>query len=280
MAPTAGASAEFVVQIDEAGAGHVGGVVLASPLGVVGEVETHVAHDQIGVFEAVGEVGDGDQRHLATVAQSPADRQGGRPRSTARWPTPVATRNVTTVVTFADKPILTGDRVVLRPIVASDSEHMWSDIHDAEAARLTGSHGAFERRQLDEWCASRAAQADRLDLAVTERSTGVWLGEVVINDWDADNRSCGFRIALGPNARDRGFGTEATCLVVDYVFDVIDDPPVNRIALEVYDFNPRAAAVYDTVGFRREGVLRQALSWEGRFHDAIVMAIVRSDRTR
>lgn len=182
------------------------------------------------------------------------------------------------MTTFADKPTLTGELVVLRAMVATDADHMWADLHDDEATRLTGSHGTFERHQIDEWCASRAAQPDRLDLAVIDRKTGEWAGEVVINDWDADNRSCGFRIALGPNGRNRGFGTEATRLIVDYVFDQIDDPPVNRLALEVYDFNPRGLEVYEKVGFRREGVLRQALLWDGRYHDAIAMSIVRSDR--
>ena len=184
------------------------------------------------------------------------------------------------MTTFADKPTLRGDLVVLRPIVGSDAEHMWADLGDDEATRMTGSHGTFERHQIDEWCASRAAQTDRLDLAVVERASGSWVGEVVINDWDADNRSCGFRIALGPAGRNRGLGTEATRLIVDYVFDVIDDPPINRLALEVYDFNRRGLAVYEKVGFRREGVLRQALSWDGQFHDAHMMSIVRADRGR
>lgn len=100
----------------------------------------------------------------------------------------------------------------------------------------------------------------------------------MINDWDPDNRSCNFRIALGPNARDRGVGTEATRLVVDAVFDLIDDPPVHRIELEVYAFNPRALAVYERVGFRREGVRRDALRWDGEYVDAIQMSILRTDR--
>ncbi len=187
-------------------------------------------------------------------------------------------RIVAGVATFTDKPTITGDRVVLRPMLATDAEHVWSDLHDAEATRLTGSHASFDRNQIDEWCASRAGQTDRLDLAVVERATGEWAGEVVVNQWDPDNRSCGFRVALTATGRDRGLGTEATRLIVDYVFDVLDDPPVNRISLEVYDFNPRAQAVYEHVGFRREGVLRQALVWDGDFHDAIVMSIVRADR--
>jgi RimJ/RimL family protein N-acetyltransferase len=182
------------------------------------------------------------------------------------------------MTSFADKPTLSGRRVVLRPVVADDAPLMFADLSDPEANHLTGTHQTFTLQQIEQWCATRCEQEDRLDLAIIDRDTDTWAGEVVINDWDADNRSCGFRIALGPAARNRGLGSEATALILDHVFDAIDDPPVNRVSLEVFDFNRRALTVYERAGFRREGTLRQALRWSGQYHDAIVMSVVRSDR--
>jgi len=179
------------------------------------------------------------------------------------------------MASFADKPTIIGQRVMLRPIVASDAEHMWRDLHDDEANRLTGTHGRISRNQVDDWCASRLACDDRLDLAAVNPETGDWFGEVVINEWDPDNASCNFRIAFSETARGRGLGTEATNLIVHYVFDEL---PVNRLELEVYAFNPRAIKVYEQVGFTAEGRRRQALQWDGEFVDAIMMSIVRSDR--
>lgn len=184
------------------------------------------------------------------------------------------------MATFADKPTIEGTRIVLRPMVAGDAEHMWADTHDDEITYFTGSHGEFDRSEIEQWCATRAEQQDRLDLAVTGKDTGRWLGEVVINEWDPDNRSCNFRIALSAEARNRGIGTEATQLIVDYVFDHIDAPPVNRISLDVHDFNPRGLAVYEKVGFLPEGVMREALYWKGEFHDSIIMSLLRRDRDR
>ena len=182
------------------------------------------------------------------------------------------------MATFAHKPTISAERIVLRPVVAADADSMWADAHDREITHFTGTHTDVTYEKIADWCGSRAMQADRLDLAVADGSTGEWLGEVVINDWDPDNRSCSFRIALSSNARDRGIGTEATRAVVDYVFDEITDPQVNRISLEVYDFNPRGLAVYEKVGFLPEGVLRDALRWQDGFHDAIVMSVLRRDR--
>jgi RimJ/RimL family protein N-acetyltransferase len=180
---------------------------------------------------------------------------------------------------FSDKPTIRGERVVLRPLVAADATSLLADVDDADGRRLTGTHRAFEPFEIERWAATRPDADDRIDLAITDRSTGDWLGEIVVNDWDPANRSCGFRIAVSRTARDRGVGTEATRLLVDYVFGEIDDPPVNRIELEVFAFNPRALHVYETIGFRREGVRREALRWDDSYVDAIVMSIVRSDLT-
>ncbi|MCO8129422.1 GNAT family N-acetyltransferase [Acidimicrobiia bacterium EGI L10123] len=175
---------------------------------------------------------------------------------------------------FTPKPTITGETVVLRPLVATDAQDLWDDVNDDEARRLTGTHADFTRDQIDRWCATRIDQDDRLDLAVVDRSDGAWLGEVVIHDWDPDNRSCGFRIALRSAARGRGVGTEATKLVVDHV---LSDPEVNRVSLEVFDFNERARHVYRKVGFVEEGTLREALWWGDEPHDAIVMSILRRE---
>ena len=172
------------------------------------------------------------------------------------------------------KPTIEGARVVLRPVSADDAEAFVAAMEDAEGNRLTGTHRSFTVPQIREWFGTRAGTTDRWDLSIVERATGRWVGELAILDWDADNRSCGFRIALAPGCRDRGYGTEATRLVVDRVFTEL---PVHRIQLEVFAFNPRAQHVYERVGFRREGVLRDALRWDGEYHDTIVMGLLRAD---
>lgn len=175
---------------------------------------------------------------------------------------------------FADKPTLYGTRVTLRPIVAADAEAMFAGLDDPEAKWLTGTHREFTLDEIRSWAASRIEQDDRLDLAITDAATGEWAGELAINDWDRDNRSCGIRIAVDAAYRDRGFGTEAMRLAIDHVFEAL---PIHRLSLEVFSFNRRAIAVYRNLGFTQEGVLRDALHWGGEFHDTIVMSILRPE---
>ncbi|WLQ38427.1 GNAT family protein (plasmid) [Streptomyces castrisilvae] len=174
---------------------------------------------------------------------------------------------------FLKKPSLRGEQVLLRPVTVDDIAALMPMFLDAEASRLTGSHpdGRLDEARLRAWYGSRAEQDDRLDLAVVERVTGNVVGEVVLNGWDPGNESCNFRIFLVPGSYGRGLGTEATRLIVGYGFEALG---LHRVSLEVYAFNPRARRAYEKAGFVAEGVLRDALLWEGERVDATVMSVL------
>jgi RimJ/RimL family protein N-acetyltransferase len=176
---------------------------------------------------------------------------------------------------FAVKPTLAGELVLLRPVEAGDAAALHAI--NPETERLTGSprDAGFTVENLESWYASRAGHDDRLDLSIIERATGEWAGEVVLNELNRQNESCGFRILLqGPRFYGRGLGTEATELVVGYAIDVVG---VHRVELQVYDFNPRARHVYEKVGFVHEGTMRDALLWDGRWVDCHVMGLLDRD---
>jgi len=175
---------------------------------------------------------------------------------------------------FREKPVLAGETVVLRPVIADDAVDMLEVLADGDVLRLTGSHGTLSPDDVEpmrQWYGSRADHEDRLDLAAVDRASGRYVGEVVLNELDPNNNSCSFRIALGATGQNRGLGTEATRLVLGYAFERVG---LHRISLEVYSFNSRARRVYEKVGFQPEGVLRDALLWEGQRFDAHVMSIL------
>lgn len=172
-------------------------------------------------------------------------------------------------------PVLTTARLRLEPLGPEHLEGTWTALQNPETMRLTGTHATFSRPQIESWLAGLAATYGRADWAIILDSDGSHIGEVVLNDYDPDNRSIGFRIGLNANSRfGRGYGTEATRAVVAHAFDVMG---VHRISLEVYAFNPRAQRVYEKCGFRVEGRLRDALLWNGEWIDAVVMGMLSTD---
>jgi len=166
-------------------------------------------------------------------------------------------------------PLLYGEQVLLRPLGPSDADALWTDVQDPEGRRLTGTHRAFTYEEIAAYCATRADQTDRITLAIADPTSGAYQGEVVLMDYDEPNRSASLRISLAVTARGHGLGSEALRLVLAHAFGPLT---LHRVSLEVFAFNERAIHVYEKVGFRHEGRLREALWWDGRAHDTLLMA--------
>ncbi len=169
------------------------------------------------------------------------------------------------------KPTLIGARVLLRPLAISDLPAYMALLQDKESMRLTGTHGQFSQESAARWITSIAERDDRVDLAISVGESDSFVGEVVINDIDSINRSANIRIGLLSSATDKGYGSEALGLMINYAFEQLK---LHRLELAVFAFNTRAIHVYEKLGFRQEGRRRDVLFWDGAYHDSIDMSIL------
>ena len=161
---------------------------------------------------------------------------------------------------------------MLKPMGPEFFPQVWRTLADPELARLTGTHTQFTEAQVREHLAGMTTDRTRGDWAILRRADASFLGEVVLNELDADNASMNYRISLRETKIcGQGYGTEAGRAVINFGLAVLG---LHRISLQVYDFNERAIASYRKLGFEHEGTLRDALCWEGRWHATQLMAMV------
>ena len=71
-----------------------------------------------------------------------------------------------------------------------------------------------------------------------------------------------------------GYGTEAMSLLIKYGFNNLN---LNRIGLDVFSFNERAIGSYKKLGFQEEGRIREDLFYDGEYHDAILMGLLKRE---
>jgi hypothetical protein len=69
------------------------------------------------------------------------------------------------VLSFAEKPTITGERVLLRPVDPADAAGL--AVLDGEALRLTGTQRTASLEELQHWYATRASHTDRLGTGVS-----------------------------------------------------------------------------------------------------------------
>lgn len=132
----------------------------------------------------------------------------------------------------------------------------------------------IDQRWYDAYLASRT---HNVRLAICRLSDREMIGVVYLLQIDWINRSAEFSIQIGEaSARGRGFGEVATRLALRHAFD---DLNLRRISLTLLTTNERAAALYKKVGFRLEGVFRQAAYKNGGYVDVATMAILATEPT-
>lgn len=176
------------------------------------------------------------------------------------------------MINLRGKPTLQGDKIILRPFEREDIQYMIECLKDPEVLKFTGSTAIFHCDAIVEWYNTRNSQSDRLDLAIVDKDKNIAVGEVVLNEYNEDKHSMNFRILIGPRGRDRGLGTEATQLIIDYIFL---NTSIKQVTLGVYVFNPRARRVYDKIGFVVESIDIGDLEFEGEMIDAFNMVLTR-----
>lgn len=176
-------------------------------------------------------------------------------------------------------PFLVGQLVYLRPLERTDlGERYQSWINDRDVARyLETSHFPQTLAAMEAFYDSVAKSRDNIFLAIVDRATDLHIGNIKLGPINWIHRNAALGLLIGE--RDywgRGFGTEATRLVVEHAFYNLN---LQRVDLGVYPEHSAAVRMYEKIGFKVEGRLRQALFHEGAYKDHLLMAILRDEYT-
>jgi len=101
------------------------------------------------------------------------------------------------------------------------------------------------------------------------------IGFVAIHSIEWNNQAGVLSIGIGePSYRGRGYGADALRLALRYAFDELN---LHRVGLDVISNNAQAIRAYERVGFKHEGLLREAVMRDGQRHGRIVMGILREE---
>ncbi len=172
-------------------------------------------------------------------------------------------------------PTLTGSKVRLRPLIIPDAPRLVALLADPEVSRNLRLRTPVTLAAEREFIASLAHATDQLVLGITALDDGRLMGVCGLHQLGDPARQAELGLFLGgPEEWGKGFGTEATWLICRHGFEALG---LNRIWLHVYVDNERGLRAYERVGFRREGLLRQAAVRDGEHVDVVTMAILRSE---
>jgi diamine N-acetyltransferase len=178
---------------------------------------------------------------------------------------------------FVPDPILVirGDLVGLGPLrrdLATTYQRWMNELRVTRTLAQSRRPMTFE---MEMGWLEGALTSDDAVFTLYELSTMRPIGNGGLHDIHIANGTAEFGIAIGePDVWGKGYGTEATRLILAYAFDVLG---LYNVRLSVYANNQRAVRAYERAGFKMVGALR---GWQriGRERcDEIIMDAVADD---
>jgi RimJ/RimL family protein N-acetyltransferase len=159
----------------------------------------------------------------------------------------------------------------LRP---EDSALLFEWINDRSLVELSAPFRPVSQTEHGAWFAQVRERTDVRIFGI--REDGRLVGTCQLHSIHPVHQSAELQIRIGAgDARGRGVGREALRQLLRHGFDELD---LHRIYLHVFATNDRAIRAYEDVGFRREGLLREAALIGGAWIDVLLMAVLRDER--
>jgi len=167
-------------------------------------------------------------------------------------------------------PILTGERVVLRPITDADTDCIVAWRNTPSVMQNFIFRETFTPEMHRRWLATKVATGQVVQYIIEDKVTGQAVGSVYYRDMDARNHSAEYGIFIGEaQARGKGFGTETARLFTRFGFEQLG---LHRISLRLLAENLPARRSYEKAGFVLEGTFRDMVLLDGCYRDVVFMA--------
>lgn len=103
-----------------------------------------------------------------------------------------------------------------------------------------------------------------------------FVGVVRLDRIDWTNRNCMLGMDLVPAFRGRGYAQRVYAWLLEYLFAHLN---MHMVYLEVLESNVRARRLYERLGFRVDGALREKVFRHGRYEHSILMSLLASEYT-
>jgi RimJ/RimL family protein N-acetyltransferase len=129
--------------------------------------------------------------------------------------------------------------------------------------------------QLKEMLLDTRRSRDRYIFAIRIIKEDKFIGVTGFENILWNNGNAVIYIGIGDNSfRGKGLGMEALSLAMEFGFQELN---LHRIQLNVLSYNKPAIALYERLGFKKEGTYREFVHRDGKRHDMYLYGILRNE---
>jgi RimJ/RimL family protein N-acetyltransferase len=166
-----------------------------------------------------------------------------------------------------------GERVDLVAMERDDVSLVASWINDERISFFNGARFPVSLAEQANWYESTLKDRSKQKLVIRNKE-GEKVGLVSLFHMDHVNQNAEIGIYVAPAFQRRGYAREALVLLMRFAFHGLN---MHRLYCTILAFNVTSVKLFESVGFRREGVRREHSFSGGRFHDVLSLSLLRGE---
>lgn len=156
----------------------------------------------------------------------------------------------------------------------SDLFELFSDENVTKYYNLNTLTKVNEAQKLVDWFQLQFKNKSGLRWGLALKGEQKIIGTIGFNNFTKEHRAnLGFD--LQKKDWNKGYTSEALTAVLEFGFKVLE---INRVEAEVMQGNIGSEKVLGKLGFKKEGILRQWMFWEGNHYDMSMFSLLRTER--
>jgi len=172
-------------------------------------------------------------------------------------------------------PILTTDRLTLRPFTLDDAPDLLAVFSDPAVMHYWSSEPWTSVRDAEvmiEQALANYREQSEVRFGIELAATGRLIGALNLHRFFPKNRRCEIGYALGSAYWGKGYASEALATGIDYAFHELR---LNRIEADIDPRNTASGVLLERLGFRKEGYMPERWFVHGEMADTVNYGLLR-----
>lgn len=167
-------------------------------------------------------------------------------------------------------------RIYLRALEPDDYITTFEWRKDEEIQNMVGGPKYFVSKEKErQWVLNTITDSNRIVLGICLKNNNKLIGTINIQEIDWINRSARVPIIIGDKAEwGKGFAVEARFMALKFAFE---ERGMHRIWALVLENNIASLKLHGRCGFVQEGILRDSVFKNGKFHNQLYLGLIRED---
>ncbi|MDN4608551.1 GNAT family N-acetyltransferase [Sporosarcina highlanderae] len=172
-------------------------------------------------------------------------------------------------------PTLETDRLLLRELTNEDIEGIFACFSNEDVTRFYGQEtlkSIEEAKKIVEFFSKSYIEKRGIRWGIERKETKGIIGTIGFNAWLPKHKRAEIGYEIHPQQWRKGYTSEAVSEVLSYGFDVMG---LTRIGAVVFIENEASNKLLETVGFQKEGVLRNYMYQDGKPYDTNIYSLLK-----